>query len=71
MVARSPSGQVVAGREVILGRGNVTQTDTSREGLAVTYFSLTLGESGKEQSWGLDDVIEVAVSGRPACSGPD
>jgi hypothetical protein len=61
MVVRSPSGQVVGGREVILSKGNVTQTDT-KQSLAVIYFHLTLGESGKEQSWGIDDVIEVVVS---------
>ncbi|KAI9452324.1 hypothetical protein F5148DRAFT_1236571 [Russula earlei] len=46
IIARSPGGQVIAGREMI--------------------FNLTLGECGKEQSWGIDDVMEVAVSLRSA-----
>lgn len=71
MVARSPGGQVVVGREVILSRANVTQTDTKQEGLGVTYFELALGERGKEQSWGLEDVIEVAYVIRVSVCCPE
>ena len=63
MVARSHGGQVVGGREVVLSIGDVTEIDTTEEGLAISYFDLTLGESGKEQSWAIDDDIKVAVSG--------
>lgn len=62
MVARTQSGRVVGGREVVLSRGNVTQIDTTEEGFAVSYFDLTLGEPGKEQSWAVDDDIKVTVS---------
>jgi hypothetical protein len=65
MVVRSHSGQVVGGREVVLSKGIVTETDTTEEGFAISYFDLTLGEAGKEQSWAIDDDIEVAVSGLP------
>jgi hypothetical protein len=62
MVARTQSGRVVGGREVVLSRGNVTETDTSEEGFAISYFDLTLGEPGKEQSWAIDDDIKITVS---------
>ena len=62
MVARTQSGQVVGGREVVLSRGNITQIDTTKEGFAVSYFDLTLGEPGKEQSWEIEDDIKVTVS---------
>lgn len=61
-VAWSPSGQIVVGREVILSKGNFIQTDTTQEGFAISYVDLTLAEPGKEQSWGIAEVIEVAVS---------
>ena len=62
MVARTEGGRVVGGREVVLSRGNVTQVDTTEEGLAISYFDLTLGEPRKEQSWAIDDDIKVTVS---------
>ena len=62
MVARTQSGRVIGGREVILSKGNVTEIDTTEEGFAVSYFDLTLGEPGKEQSWAIDDDIKVTVS---------
>jgi hypothetical protein len=62
MVARTQSGRVVGAREVVLSRGNVTEIDTTDEGFAISYFDLTLGEPGKEQSWGIDDDIKVTVS---------
>ena len=62
MVARTQSGRVVGGREVVLSRGNVTEVDTTEEGFAISYLDLTLGELGKEQSWAIDDDIKVTVS---------
>jgi hypothetical protein len=62
MVARTQSGRVVGGREVVLSRGNVTEINTTEEGFAISYFDLTLGELGKEQSWAIDDDIKVTVS---------
>lgn len=62
MVARTQGGRVIGGREVVLSRGNVTETDTSEEGFAISYFDLTLGEPGKEQSWAIDDDIKITVS---------
>ncbi len=62
MVARTQSGRVVGGREVVLSRGNVTEINTTEEGIAISYFDLTLGEPGKEQSWAIDDDIKVTVS---------
>ena len=62
MVARTQSGRVVGGREVVLSRGNVTEVDTTEEGFAISYFDLTLGDLGKEQSWAIDDDIKVTVS---------
>jgi hypothetical protein len=62
LVARSPSGQIVGGREVILSKGNFPQTDTTQEGFATSYIDLTLGKPGKEQSWGITGAIEIAVS---------
>jgi hypothetical protein len=62
MVARTQSGRVVGGREIVLSRGNVTEINTIEEGFAVSYFDLTLGEPGKEQSWAIDDDIKVTVS---------
>lgn len=61
MVARTQSGRVIGGKEVVLSRGNVTETDTSEEGFAISYFDLTLGEPGKEQSWAIDDDIKITV----------
>ncbi|KAH9966450.1 hypothetical protein BC827DRAFT_1125085 [Russula dissimulans] len=59
MVAWSASGQVIEERELVLSEATFTATDTLQEGLAVSYFDLTLGGCGKEQSWGINDVIEV------------
>jgi hypothetical protein len=61
MVA-TKGGQVIGGREMILNRANFIQNDTSQEGLAVSYFELTLGEQGKEQSWGIANILEMHVS---------
>jgi len=72
MVARTQSGQVVGGREVLLSRGNVTEIDTTEEGFVTSYFDLTLGEPGKQQSWAIDDDIKVTVSClSPTYSLPD
>ncbi len=65
MVARTQSGRVVGGKEVVLSRGDVTEIDTTEEGFAISYFDLTLGEPGKEQSWAIDDDIKVTVSCLP------
>jgi hypothetical protein len=62
VVAWSKDGQVIGGREVTLSNVNFIKTDTSQEGLAVSYFELVLGEPGKEQSWKTNGVLEVAVS---------
>ena len=62
MMARTQSGRVVGGREVVLSRGNVTEIDTTEEGFAIAYFDLTLGEPGKEQSWAIGEDIKVTVS---------
>jgi len=58
MVA-AKGGQVVGGREIVLSKANFIQIDTSQEGLAVSYFELTLGEPEKEQSWGVTDILEM------------
>jgi hypothetical protein len=63
IIARSHGGQVVGGREVVLSKGNITQTDTTEEGFAISYFDLTLGESGKEQSWSVEDDVKMTVGG--------
>jgi len=71
LVARSPSGQIVGGREVILSKGNFPQTDTTQEGFATSYIDLTLGEPGKEQTWGITGAIEVAYLIRVSVRCPD
>ncbi|KAI0295527.1 hypothetical protein BC826DRAFT_1134661, partial [Russula brevipes] len=71
MVALSPTGQVVGTQEVILSKGNFAETDTTQEGTAITYFHLTLGESGKEQSWRIPAVIEVAYLIRVSVRCPE
>jgi hypothetical protein len=62
VVAWAKDGRVVGGREVTLSKANFIKTDTSQEGVAVSYFELVLGELGKEQSWKVNGVLEVAVS---------
>lgn len=71
MVARTQSGQVVGRREVVLSRGNVTEIDTTKEGVAISYFDLTLGEAGKEQSWSIDDDIKTTYLIRVSVSSPE
>ncbi|KAN0124054.1 hypothetical protein V8E52_002544 [Russula decolorans] len=71
MVARTQSGRVVGGREIVLSRGNVTEINTIEEGFAVSYFDLTLGEPGKEQSWAIDDDIKVTYLIRVSVSCAD
>lgn len=71
MVARTQSGRVVGGKEVVLSRGDVTEVDTMEEGFAFSYFNLTLGEPGKEQSWAIDDDIKVTYLIRVTVSCPD
>jgi len=71
MVALSATGQVVGTQEVILSKGNFAETDTTQEGIAITYFDLTLGESGKEQSWRVPAVIEVAYLIRVSVRCPE
>jgi hypothetical protein len=62
MVAWSPGGQILGGREVVLSKGNSFETDTTQEGLAIAYVDLTLGEPGREQTWAIAGVVEVTVS---------
>ena len=71
MVARSSSGQIIGGREVILSKGDSLETDTTREGLAISYVDLALGEPGREQSWAIAEAIEVTVSVLPPYSQAD
>ncbi|KAH9997521.1 hypothetical protein BJV77DRAFT_1156858 [Russula vinacea] len=59
------------GREVVLSKGNITQTDTTEEGFAISYFDLTLGESGKEQSWSVEDDVKMTYLIRVSVSCPD
>lgn len=54
-------GGTVKGREAAISKGSLTETDTSQEGFAVAYFELTLGESGKQQSWVVTDLLELVV----------
>jgi hypothetical protein len=70
VVAWANGDQVVGRREITLSNANFITTDTSQEGLAVSYFELPLGESGKEQSWVVGGILEIAVSllGCPAFS---
>lgn len=62
MVARSPSGQIIGGRDVIVNKGDFFETDATKEGLVISYVDLPLGEPGKEQTWAIAEVIEVTVS---------
>jgi hypothetical protein len=62
VAAWAKGGQAVRLREITLSNANFIKTDTSQEGLAVSFFELTLGESGKEQSWVVGGMLEVAVS---------
>ncbi|KAH9998132.1 hypothetical protein BJV74DRAFT_768046 [Russula compacta] len=71
MVAWSSNGQLFGGREVILSKGNFIETDATQEGLAVLYFELALGESGKEQSWGIAKVVEVSYLIQVTVRGPE
>ncbi len=67
MIAWTKGGPAVGGREVAIRKGSLTETDTSQEGFAVAYFELTFGEAGKEQSWGVVNMLEMVV-GRRALS---
>lgn len=62
MVALTQNGQVIGRKEIVLSRGNITGINTNKEGVAISYFDLTLGEPGKEQSWAIDENIKVTVS---------
>ncbi|KAI9466009.1 hypothetical protein BJY52DRAFT_1163178 [Lactarius psammicola] len=64
-------GPVVGGREVIVSKGSLTETDTSQEGLAVAYFELTLGEAGKEQSWSVTNMLEMVYLIRVSIRCPE
>ncbi len=64
MISWTKGGPVLGGREVTISKGSLTETDTSQEGLAIAYFELTLGEAGKEQSWGVTNMLEMIVGWR-------
>ncbi|KAI0048210.1 hypothetical protein FA95DRAFT_1558230 [Auriscalpium vulgare] len=55
----SGTGVVISGRELILAKGVLIDADNSQEGVAVAYFDLQAGETGKEQSWRINDALEV------------
>jgi hypothetical protein len=64
MIAWTRNGPVVGGREITISKGSLTETDTSQEGFAIAYCELTLGEEGKEQSWGVTNLLEMTVGWR-------
>ena len=61
LLAWTKAGLAIRGREDIISKGGLTETDTSQEGFAVAYFGLTLGEAGKQQSWCVTDLLELVV----------
>ncbi|KAH9079218.1 hypothetical protein EDB83DRAFT_2341445 [Lactarius deliciosus] len=71
MIAWTKCDPVVGGRDVSISKGSLTETDTSQEGLAVAYFDLTLGEAGKEQSWGVTNVLEMVYLIRVSIRRPE
>lgn len=52
---------IIRGPDVAISKGTLTETDNSQEGFAIAYFELTLGEAGKQQSWGVADLFEMVV----------
>ena len=61
MIAQTKGGLIIGGQKVPISNGSLMETDTSQEGCAIAYFELTLGEKGKEQSWGITNLLEMAV----------
>jgi hypothetical protein len=49
----------------------LTETDTSQEGFAIAYCELTLGEEGKEQSWGVTNLLEMTYLIRVSIRCPE
>ncbi|KAI0273823.1 hypothetical protein BC834DRAFT_231787 [Gloeopeniophorella convolvens] len=70
MVAWSESGHVAGGRENVICKGTLIETDTSQEGSAVSYHEVVPGEPGSEQSWVFTGVAEVAYFIRVAIACP-
>jgi len=71
MIVWTKGGPVVGGREVTISKGSLTETDTAQEGLAIAYFELTLGEEGKEQSWGVTNLLEMTYLIRVSIRCPE
>ncbi|KAH9030679.1 hypothetical protein EDB85DRAFT_1962607 [Lactarius pseudohatsudake] len=71
MIAWTKCDPVVGGRDATISKGSLTETDTSQEGLAVAYFDLTLGEAGKEQSWGVTNILEMVYLIRVSIRRPE
>ena len=61
LIVWTNGGIAIRGREAVITKGSLTETDTSQEGFAVAYFELTLGEAGKQESWGITDLLELVV----------
>jgi len=59
LIAWTKGGTAIRGPDVAISKGTLTETDTSQEGFAIAYFELTLGEAGKQQSWGVADLVEM------------
>ncbi|KAF8275227.1 hypothetical protein EI94DRAFT_1560422 [Lactarius quietus] len=71
LIAWTKGGSAIRGRETAISKGSLTETDTSQEGFAVAYFELTLGEAGKQQSWGVTDLLEMVYLIRVSIRCPD
>jgi len=71
MIAWTKNGPVVGGREVTISKGSWTETDTAQEGVAIAYFELTLGKEGKEQSWGVTNMLEMTYLIRVSIRCPE
>jgi len=71
MIAWTKAGPVIGGREVTISKGSLTEADTSQEGFAIAYVELTLGEEGKEQSWGVTDLLEMTYLIRVSIRCPE
>jgi len=71
LIVWTNGGIAIRGREAVITKGSLTETDTSQEGFAVAYFELTLGEAGKQESWGITDLLELVYLIRVSMRCPE
>lgn len=61
VVAVVDSKQIPGSRDFVLCSGSLVESTTPQEGTTVSHFEVMVGDPGHEQSWRVEDILEVSV----------